>query len=368
MRKHKVILILLVSALLVGTGFTSALERVTASSVAQNEIQMSMDSGIIFPDDLFLSTPGDSSLAQESQPAQPTMNGDSQTAAQTTAAWEARTALDVLKANPRLSDFTALVEAAGLADNLDRDGPFTVFAPTNAAMTILDTPLASEKTTATGTEILLYHVVNGRYLAPDVAKLTLLPTLMDGYIAIAVTDGKIVLNDEVVITAMDIQARNGVVHIVDTVLLPPVNSLLIADQGSREHSLAEVLAADGRFTIFLSLLEMAELTADLANLNHIYTVFAPTDAAFAQLPEEEFDKLLTDRQHRETILAYHLVGDTLGINQIANADLIPTLEGRPLIVGVDENVRVYINRQPIEAFNIVAANGVIHAVNRVLLP
>lgn len=279
---------------------------------------------------------------------------------------ETQSVMDVIQTNDQLESFEALVKAAALDDNLEGNGPFTVFAPTDAAMADLESLAAN--TEASATDILLYHVINGRYTGSNVANQGLLPTLMGESIVITTGGGDIFLNDEVKVTTTDIEATNGVVHIIDTILLPPVNSLITTNKGSRGNTLDEVLAADGRFTTFLSLLEMAGLKDDLADLSQTYTVFAPTDAAFEQLPGEQLDEWLADPESLETILSYHLVGDTLGINQIVTDDFIPTLEGRPLIVSTDDNLRVSINNRPLESFNIIAANGVIHAVDTVLLP
>jgi transforming growth factor-beta-induced protein len=276
------------------------------------------------------------------------------------------TLMDLIRAHDQLNDFELLVDASGLAVNLERDGPFTVFAPTDAALANLETQVANSN--ATLTEILLYHVVNGRYTAADVANRAALPTLMGDQFAIHVNGGEIILNDAVTITTLDDVAINGVIHIVDAVLVPPVNSLFIATQGSQVDTLDAVLAADGRFTTLLSLLADADLNVDLSNPAQSYTVFAPTDAAFEKLSEEQMNQLMTDFQTREAILAYHVIGDPLGINQIATDRFIPTLEGRPLIVTTDESVKVYINGVPLESFNIVAANGVIHVLDTVLMP
>jgi uncharacterized surface protein with fasciclin (FAS1) repeats len=129
-----------------------------------------------------------------------------------------------------------------------------------------------------------------------------------------------------------------------------------------------VLAEDGRFTTFLSLLDNANLDVDLDNSAQRYTVFAPTDAAFEKLSDEQMNQIMNDANTREAILFYHIVGDMLGINQIATDDYIPTLEGRPLIVTTNNNQQVFINGEQLTTFNIVAANGVVHAVDTVLMP
>jgi uncharacterized surface protein with fasciclin (FAS1) repeats len=80
------------------------------------------------------------------------------------------------------------------------------------------------------------------------------------------------------------------------------------------------------------------------------------------------DWLANPEEGLNTILSYHLVGDRLSINQIANDDYLPTLEGRALVVTIDEDVRVYLNGRSVESFNILASNGVIHVVDEVILP
>lgn len=272
----------------------------------------------------------------------------------------------VIRNNDQLADFETLVQAAGLADNLDQDGPFTVFAPTNAALANLETVAANADVSVT--DILLYHVVNGAYNGSMVANRSTLPTLMGENLNISVNAGSIQLNDSTGFTTTDIQASNGTLHIIDTVLLPPVNSIFTSNQGSRDETLAMVLADDGRFTTLLALLQTVDLGLDLDNPAQTYTLFAPADAAFAKLSDAQMDQLMNDPQSLKAILSYHIIGDSLSINQIANDDFIPTLEGRPLIVTTDASQNVSLNGTPLASFNIVAANGVIHVVDTVLMP
>ncbi|MCL4263173.1 MAG: fasciclin domain-containing protein [Anaerolineae bacterium] len=275
----------------------------------------------------------------------------------------AQNLMDVVGSRDQLSDFETLIEAAGLADNLAKDGPFTVFAPTNTALATFDALATTAD--ATVTDILLYHIVNGQYNSPALANFSTMPTLLGEHVAISVEGGEIMLNDVVKIITTDVEAENGIIHIVDALLLPPVNSLITADKGSRGETLDEVLTDDGRFTTFLALAESAGLEEALADLGQTHTVFAPTDAAFALLSEE----LMADMQaDPETFVSYLLVNDLLGINQIATDKYIPTVEGRPLFVSINEDAQVQINGQPLTEFNIVAANGIIHVVERVPVP
>lgn len=275
----------------------------------------------------------------------------------------AQNLMDVVGSHDQLSDFETLIEAAGLADNLAKDGPFTVFAPTNTALATFDA--LATNADATVTDILLYHIVNGQYNSPTLVNFSTMPTLLGEHVAISVEGGEIMLNDVVKIITTDIEAENGIIHIVDALLLPPVNSLITADKGSQGKTLDEVLTDDGRFTTFLALAESGGLEGALADLGQTHTVFAPTDAAFALLSEELMADMEADP---ETFVSYLLVNDLLGINQIATDKYIPTVEGRPLFVSINEDAQVQINGQPLTEFNIVAANGIIHVVERVPVP
>jgi len=117
----------------------------------------------------------------------------------------------------------AAATAADLVDTLKGPGPFTVFAPTDAAFAALpagtlDTLLADP---AALKEILLYHVVSGKVTADQVVKLTSADSVEGSPIAIAVKDGKVYLNDAAQVTATDIMASNGIIHVIDQVILPP---------------------------------------------------------------------------------------------------------------------------------------------------
>ena len=117
----------------------------------------------------------------------------------------------------------AAAEAAGLVETLQGEGPFTVFAPTDEAFAALpagtlDSLLADPEALK---KILLYHVVSGSVKAADVVNLTSAPSVEGSPIAIAVKDGMVYLNDTVKVVTTDIAASNGVIHVIDAVLLPP---------------------------------------------------------------------------------------------------------------------------------------------------
>lgn len=121
----------------------------------------------------------------------------------------------------RFTTLVAAVKAAGLVETLKGKGPFTVFAPTDDAFKKLaaGTVEGLLKDVPSLKNILLFHVVSGKVMASDVVKLNSADTVLGKPIAIKVTDGKVAVNDaNVVIT--DIEATNGVIHVIDSVLIP----------------------------------------------------------------------------------------------------------------------------------------------------
>lgn len=277
------------------------------------------------------------------------------------------TILDAIEADPRLSTFELLVKAAGLADNLDQDGPFTVFAPTNEAWDAFDAQDGGNGLTLT--QILLYHVANGRYPAANIATMSSLTTLSGQVIGLNLDAQGSHFNGNGRAVGSETAASNGILHVVDTVMQPQVNALVTSEKGSAQQDIIEVLTNNGNFGTFLSLVEAAGLTSRLQEANGNLTIFAPTDAAFAAVQADMMDSWTADPSGAlNSILSYHIVTDKLDINQIANDDFLPTLEGRALIVSNGDNKSVMINGHPITSFNVQASNGVIHVVDTVLTP
>lgn len=296
--------------------------------------------------------------------------GDNATATQTQAD---QTIYEIIQAEPALSDLETLVEAAALSDNLQQDGPFTIFAPTNEALEEFNaTAFTDEEVDLT--DILLYHVMNGEYYASDLIEEEAVTTLAGKYLFFSASENEgittVVINESVPIVQADIEASNGVIHIIDHVLtIPEGNEVFASDKGSPIESLIEVLTEDGRFETLISLLEQAGLMNELQDVSGNFTLFAPTDEAFDQADPDLVEEWVSDPEGAlYTILSYHVINDRLTINQIANDDYLPTLEGRAIRVTIDEDVRVYLNGRPVQDFNLLAENGIIHVVDEVVLP
>jgi len=158
------------------------------------------------------SASGAADPAPETSASQPTM-----------AAETSQDIVDLAVADGRFTTLVAAVEAAGLVETLQSDGPFTVFAPTDDAFAQLPegTVEALLEDIPALTDILLYHVVPGQVPAADVVHLDSADTVLGQPLTISVTDGQVMINDSMVVIT-DIPASNGLIHVVDTVLMPPM--------------------------------------------------------------------------------------------------------------------------------------------------
>ena len=132
------------------------------------------------------------------------------------------TIVDVAMADEQFSTLVSAIEAAGLVETLSGEGPFTVFAPTNAAFEAVEglEDLLAQPETLRG--ILLYHVVPGETMAADVMGMEMAPTAVgdDITLSFSVDGDTVMINDVATVTAVDIPASNGVIHVIDTVLTP----------------------------------------------------------------------------------------------------------------------------------------------------
>lgn len=245
---------------------------------------------------------------------------------------------------------TAL-KAAGLVETLSGPGPFTVFAPTDEAFAKLPKgtveALLADKAQLTG--ILTYHVVAGNVSASDVTKAKFLGTLSGASLAVSTTNGAKV--DNAVIVTTDIQCSNGVIHVIDAVVMP--------------KDLIETAVSAGQFTTLAKALGEAGLIETLKG-DGPFTVFAPTDDAFAKLPKGTLESLLADKAKLTSILTYHVVAGRVNAADVSKVTSAKTVQGQS--VAVDAKSGVKINSANVVIADIGATNGVIHVIDQVLLP
>ena len=246
-----------------------------------------------------------------------------------------KTIVDIAAEDDRFDTMVTAIQAADLADTLSSEGPFTVFAPTDEAFAALpegtlDALLADIPTL---TDILLYHVVAGEVTASDVVSLDgqSAETALEGKsIAIKVDADRVILNDNVNVIITDIEASNGVIHIIDAVLLPPSDEEAMSeDDMSDKMDIVDTAVADGRFTTLVAAVEAAGLM-DALKGEDPFTVFAPTDEAFAALPEGTVEALLAD------ILLYHVVEGKVMAADVVELNQAMTLNGQYVDIAVED--------------------------------
>jgi transforming growth factor-beta-induced protein len=273
-----------------------------------------------------------------------------------------KTIVDIAVADGRFTTLVAAVQAAGLAETLSGEGPFTVFAPTDDAFKKLPTGTVEAllKDIPALKDILLYHVVSGKVMASDVVKLESVDTVLGKPVSIKVDMGKVYVNDaQVIIT--DIEASNGVIHVIDTVLLPP------ADKAMMEKDIVDTAVADGRFTTLAAALTAAGLVETLKG-DGPFTVFAPTDDAFAKLPAGTVEALLKDIPALKDILLYHVVSGKVMAADVVMLKSADTVLGKPISIKVVDG-KVYLNDTvQVVVTDVIASNGVIHVIDAVLRP
>lgn len=291
------------------------------------------------------------------------------------------------------NNFTTLIAAVNAADEANPDaniletllsnGPsdngLTLFAPTNEAFEaagITDLSAVADIVV----DVLTYHLIDGTFEAADVLNLAELQagTLLEDaevYFSVVGEDDDLFINGRTQVITPNISASNGVVHVIDRTLIPPPGTIAdrvidFADEGN------------GEFTTLLSLIEQAAplngtpLVDILSDPDAEFTVFAPTDAAFAAADQTLLGSL-SPEQVRDVIL-YHVVGNAVFSTDLADGEE-PTLFGDPaqeitidatnLTIGdATDDLANIVPGDNAELINVLATNGVIHTIDKVLIP
>ena len=253
----------------------------------------------------------------------------------------------------------AALDAAGLIGALKGDGPFTVFAPTDAAFAKLPAGtverLLRPENRDQLTAILTYHVVPGRVEAAQVVDLDTATTLNGQRIDIEVSEGA-VLVDGARVVQTDVAASNGVIHVIDSVIIPETNTI------------PQIAASAGTFDTLVAAVGAAGLASTLSGEGP-FTVFAPTDEAFAALPAGTVESLLKpeNRQKLVDILTYHVVPGRVYADQVVGLDSATTVQGSDVDITVMGG-KVKIDNATVLKTDIEASNGVIHVIDSVIIP
>ena len=278
------------------------------------------------------------------------------------------TTLAVAQGDARFSILVEAVNAAGLADTLAGPGPLTVFAPTNDAFAALLTDLGVTKDALLAnkpllTAVLTYHVLPAKVERTQVPLGQPITTAQGGIFKVdavgqnlVITDGR---NRNATITATDIQAGNGVVHVIDRVILPA------------DKTIVQTAQALPQFSILVEAVVAADLAGALSAAGP-FTVFAPTNDAFAALLAElgiSKDALLADKALLTKVLTYHVVPARVLKAQVPLGTPITSLQGDTFTIDATLAITDQRGRKAgIVATDVLASNGVIHVIDKVILP
>ncbi len=281
-----------------------------------------------------------------------------------------RPSMSVVDVAVESGSFTTLVtalQATGLDSTLDDpDGSFTVFAPTDAAFDKLgeDTINGLLSNTDKLSDILLYHVIVGPTIdsvaAIDSAGSTV-ETANGDSVALSLSGSDLLVNFSTV-TDVDIMADNGIIHVIDTVLIPPT------DSEEPVLNIAETAIDRGIFTTLLTALDAAGLDSTLADESRTFTVFAPTDDAFAALPAGTIPALLADTDALTEVLALHVI-DGLAVDSVTalslNGTEVETFLGENVTLQIMDGA-LFVNNAHITVWDIATTNGTIHVIDAVI--
>jgi len=295
--------------------------------------------------------------------------------------------VEVAASNEAFTTLVSAVKAAGLAETLSGEGPFTVFAPTNAAFEKLPEGTVAEllkpENSEMLTSILTYHVVAGKFDAEavvgainDGGGMAELETVEGGTLTAKLEGDAVVLTDEQgntsTVTTTDVMASNGLIHIIDAVVMPAMEKAT--------PNIVEVASGNENFSTLVAAVKAADLAGTLSGAGP-FTVFAPTNAAFEKLPEGTVATLL-EPENKGTlagILTYHVVPGKLDAAAVTAAieagngtAEVETVAGGTLMVMVQDGNVVLKDEQgnisTVTATDVEASNGVIHIIDTVVMP
>ncbi len=286
--------------------------------------------------------------------------------------------VDIAVDNGNFTVLVAALQQAELDGALKGEGPFTVFAPTDEAFTNLLSALGIEAGDLLGhpqlSEVLLYHVVSGKIMSGDLSDGITATTLKGDDISIGVGE-TVTINDSTVIIP-DIEASNGVIHVIDQVLVPSDFKLdysdtmeeeMMEEEMMEEPGIVDIALSDSQFSMLVMLLQRADLVGALQG-DGPFTVFAPTNDAFTSLvtalditPEE-----LMAQPDLAKVLLYHVISGEVYSTDLTDGLEAGTLNGDTIIFDLKDGVKA--DQANVIAADIKASNGVIHVIDSVLVP
>ena len=276
--------------------------------------------------------------------------------------------VDVATANGSFTTLIAALEATGLDTTLsDMDSKFTVFAPTDDAFALLgqDVIDALLADTDTLSDILTYHVISGEVdSSAAISSAGSLVEMVNGDSVGLSLDGENLLVNTATVILVDVAADNGVIHVIDAVLTPP------ADKGTPTMNIVDTAVAAGDFGTLVTALQAAGLDATLADETQSFTVFAPTDAAFAMIDPETLNLLIADTDALSSVLLQHVVsGEVNSVTAYTlNGSSATTASGAAIPVAINTELdTLTFGGATVQTTDIYTTNGIIHVIDTVVI-
>lgn len=260
-----------------------------------------------------------------------------------------------------LSTLVAALTAGKLVTTLEGKGPFTVFAPSNDAFAKIP---KDKLTQLLGNQKLLdqlleYHVLSGKFSMRDLMSTKLIKTLEKEEVIVRSMNGAIMVNNADV-TKADVGATNGFVHIINKVLVPPDFPMALYPE-----DIVELALSQPDLATLVQALVAGKLTATLSGAGP-YTVFAPTNEAFAKIPSKDLQKLLANQKELDSVLEYHVLAGHFSMRDLMSVRSAKTLEGDTVAVSGSGSV-IKVNDATVLKADVAAANGVVHVIDTVLM-
>ena len=276
--------------------------------------------------------------------------------------------VDVATANGSFTTLIAALEATGLDATLsDMDSKFTVFAPTDDAFALLGQEVIDALLADTDTlsDILTYHVISGEVdSSAAISSAGSLVEMVNGDSVGLSLDGDNLLVNTATVILVDVAADNGVIHVIDAVLTPP------ADKGTPTMNIVDTAVAAGDFGTLVTALQAAGLDATLADETQSFTVFAPTDAAFAMIDPETLNLLIADTDALSSVLLQHVVsGEVNSVTAYTlNGSSATTASGAAIPVAINTELdTLTFGGATVQTTDIYTTNGIIHVIDTVVI-
>ena len=277
--------------------------------------------------------------------------------------------VDIVHTAEHAGNFSTLIaalQAADLMEALKSPGPFTVFAPTDKAFAALPAgtveSLLKPENKAQLQAILKYHVVAGKVMSGEIIKSSKAKTLHGNNVKLTL------MVNNANVTKADIKASNGVIHVIDRVILPGTAKPIKGHENAKappytNNNIVQTAVNAGQFKTLVTAIQAAGLENALSGKGP-FTVFAPTDAAFAKLPAGTVQSLVQpeNKAKLQAILKYHVIPAQLRSHDILATHTVKTLNGQ----SVYPSIRV--DNAAIQTKNIYCRNGIIHVIDNVILP